>query len=154
MAINRDFIGVTKPPSAPYQVSREKIREFATAIGDTNPVYHDVDAARKLGHPDLVAPPTLAFIVTYKAMVATMSDPTLGLDYSRVVHGEQSFKYRRPLYAGDEIVVESTIDDIRAIGSNELMDLRQDVKTIDGELIATTKNVTVSRGTAATDEEG
>ena len=153
MAINRDFIGRSLRSSATYLVGREKIREFAAAIGDNNPIYHDVAAAQANGHPDLVAPPTFAFVITFRAMVASFADPVLNLDYSRVVHGEQHFRYSRPLYAGDEVVVESTIDDIKALGINELINMRQDIKTIDGEHIATTSNITVSRGTAAVESE-
>ena len=77
-----------------------------------------------------------------------MGDPELNLNYAMVVHGEQKFTYSRPLYAGDEVVVDSVVADISVIGRNELLTMEQHVKTLDGELIVTTKNVTVSRGTA------
>ena len=148
MSINRDFIGRSYRSSGSYLVGREKVREFASAIGDVNPVYHDVEVARSLGHPDLVAPPTFAFVVTYRSMIESIGDPALNLDYGRVVHGEEHFSYERPLYVGDEVVVESVIEDIATVGKNELIKMRQDLKTLDGELIATTYNITVSRGTA------
>ena len=148
MAINRDFIGRTYEFETPYQVGREKVREFATAIGDQNPLYHDVDAAKAAGHRDLIAPPTFPFVITYRAMIGAMGDPELNLNYAMVVHGEQQFTYSRPLYAGDEVVVDSVVADIAVIGRNELLTMEQHVKTLDGELIVTTKNVTVSRGTA------
>ena len=85
-------------------MSREKIAEFANAIGDPNPAYASVDAARGLGHPDVVAPPTFAVVVTSRAQAQVMFDPALGLDYSKVVHGEQSFAYERPVVAGDRLV--------------------------------------------------
>jgi len=152
MTINREYVGrkFTSPDS--YVVGREKIREFADAIGDQNPAYHDVAAARALGHPDLVAPPTFAFIPAFKAMVSVMGDPDLGLDYSRVVHGEESFAYRRPIFAGDELVVHSEVESIRSSGRNEFVTLRQDLITQAGELVVTTRAITVSRGTAT--EEG
>ena len=90
MPLNRDFIGREFPPSPPYEVGREKIREFATAIGDTNPAYTDPEAAKALGHPDVIAPPTFA-IISPRHGRAYRSDPDLGLDYSLVVHGEQRF---------------------------------------------------------------
>lgn len=148
MAINRDFIGRSFTLEEPYQVGREKLREFATAIGDLNPLFHDVAAAQAAGHPDLIAPPTFPFVITYRAMVATMGNPELNLNYAMVVHGEQQFSYTRPLYAGDEVVVDSVIVDISSVGRNELLTMEQHVKTVDGELIVTTRNVTVSRGTA------
>ncbi|MFZ1363009.1 MAG: MaoC family dehydratase N-terminal domain-containing protein [Candidatus Nanopelagicales bacterium] len=148
MAINTDFIGRTVGSSQPYQVGREKIREFATAIGDSNPAYHDVEAARALGHPDLVAPPTFAFAVTFKAFPSVLANPELGLDYSRVVHGSQSFDYSRPIYAGDELVTEAIVEDIRIAGKNELLIAALNVSTTDGEPVVHTTSTIVSRGTA------
>lgn len=152
MAINRDFIGRTYEFDTPYQVGREKVREFATAVGDQNPLYHDLDAAKAAGHRDLLAPPTFPFVITYRAMIGAIGDPELNLNYMMVVHGEQQFTYARPLYAGDEVVVDSLVKDIKAVGRNEVLTMEQHVKTLDGELIVTTKNVTVSRGTA--EQEG
>ena len=148
MAINRDFIGRTFDFEVPYQVGREKVREFATAIGDNNPLFHDLAAAQAAGHRDLLAPPTFPFVITYRAMIGAMGDPELNLNYAMVVHGEQKFAYTRPLYAGDEVIVDSVVADIAAVGRNELLTMEQHVKTLDGELIVTTRNVTVSRGTA------
>jgi acyl dehydratase len=148
MAINRDFIGRSFEFNEPYQVGREKIREFAAAIGDMNPLFHDVAAAQSAGHPDLIAPPTFPFVITYRAMVGAIGNPDLNLDYAMVVHGEQQFSYARPLCAGDEVVVDSVIVDIAAVGRNELLTMEQHVRTLDGERIVTTRNVTVSRGTA------
>lgn len=148
MAINRDFIGRTFDFEVPYQVGREKVREFATAIGDNNPLFHDLAAAQAAGHRDLLAPPTFPFVITYRAMIGAMGDPELNLNYAMVVHGEQQFTYTRPLYAGDEVIVDSVVADIAAVGRNELLTMEQHVKTLDGELIVTTRNVTVSRGTA------
>lgn len=149
MPLNAEFIGKSYPDTDPYLVGREKVREFATAIGDESPVYHDLQAAQALGYPDLPAPPTFAFVVTRGAMGAAMFDPDLGLDYTRVVHGEQSFEYKRPLLAGDEVTVRSFIVDITARGANEYLTTQADVVTLDGELIVSTRSVIASRGTAA-----
>ena len=108
MALNPEFVGKQYPDTAPYLIGREKVREFATAIGEQSPVFHDLAEAVRMGYSDLPAPPTFAFVLTHKAMAAAMFDPDLGLDYSRVVHGEQAFEYRRPLVAGDEVVVTAT----------------------------------------------
>lgn len=153
MAINTDYIGQSMGTAAPYQVGREKIREFATAIGDNNPAYHDLAAAQSLGHPDLVAPPTFAFAVTFKALPLAMAKPDLGLDYSRVVHGSQSFEYTRPIYAGDELVADAVVEDIRIAGKNELMIIALNVKTTSGEQVVRTTSTIVSRGTAPQDDQ-
>jgi acyl dehydratase len=148
MAVNQAYVGKTYPPTPEYDVGRETIRDFATAIGDTNPAYQNVDAARELGHPDLIAPPTFPFVLTMKGMARVMFDPDLGLDYMRVVHGEQHFEYERPIRAGDQLTVTSTIADIRSSGRNEFVTSRSELRTISGELVCTTHEVIVSRGTA------
>ena len=91
MPIDPAYAGRTYPPTEPYAVGVEKIREFATAIGDPNPAYRDPDAAQALGHPDVIAPPTFPFVLTFTASRQVVEDPELGIDYSRVVHGEQRF---------------------------------------------------------------
>jgi acyl dehydratase len=150
VGLNPSFLGKVYPPSAPYEVAGEKIREFALAIGDPNPAYTDPAAARALGHRDVVAPPTFAFTVTMRSMGETMHDPGLGLDYSRVVHGEQRFTYHRPITAGDRLVVVTTIENIRVAAGNDILTTRSDVSTEDGEPVVSTWAVTVAR--ASTEE--
>ncbi|GAA2606042.1 MaoC family dehydratase N-terminal domain-containing protein [Actinomadura fulvescens] len=144
MALNRDFIGRTFPPSEPYEVSRVKIREFADAIGDRNPVYRDPEAAKAAGHPDVIAPPTFPIVVSLGG--AALTDPDLGLNLAMVVHGEQRFEYLRPIQAGDVVTCTSTITLIKAIGKNEKMDIETDITTVEGELIVKTFNTIVERG--------
>lgn len=146
MALNPDLVGRTYPPSQVYVVGREKVREFAVAIGDTNPVSVDEAAAAAAGFADLVAPPTFAFVITHVAMASAMFDPDLGLDYSRVVHGEQRFEYRRPLVAGDEVRVAASIEAIRTAAGNDMLTLRSDVLDPSGEIIVSTHSVIVARG--------
>ncbi|NEE32217.1 MaoC family dehydratase, partial [Streptomyces sp. SID7982] len=82
-ALDQSFVGRTYPPTPAYEVGREKIREFAEAVGDTHPAYVDSEAARALGHADVIAPPTFVFSITYRAAGVVVQDPQLGLDYSR-----------------------------------------------------------------------
>lgn len=152
MPLNPAWVGRAFATHEPYQVAQDKIREFATAIGDKNPAYHDVEAAKALGYPGLVAPPTFPIVVSLNAMAEAMVDPDLGLNYAFVVHGEQKFQYKRPLVAGDEFIVESTVADITSRGPNEYMTVSQELKTPAGESIATLTEVIVSRGTAAQQE--
>ncbi|WP_067812250.1 MaoC family dehydratase N-terminal domain-containing protein [Actinomadura kijaniata] len=144
MALNRDFIGRTFPPTEPYEVSRVKIREFADAIGDRNPVYRDPEAAKALGHPDVIAPPTFPIVVSLGN--PALADPDLGLNYAMVVHGEQRFEYTRPVRAGDVLTCTSTVTEIKSIGNNEKMVIETDIKTADGELVCKTYNTIVERG--------
>ncbi|MDH2429942.1 MaoC family dehydratase N-terminal domain-containing protein [Sphaerisporangium sp. TRM90804] len=149
MALNRDYIGRTYPAPAPYEVSRVKIREFAAAIGDQNPIYRDPEAARAAGHPDVVAPPTFPIVFSLSGAGEAFADPELGLDYSMVVHGMQRFEYARPVYAGDELLCTSTISEIRSVGRNEMLTIKSDVTTVAGEPVCTTYNTLVERGGAA-----
>jgi acyl dehydratase len=144
MALNRDFIGRAFPSSEPYEVSRVKIREFATAIGDPNPIYQDQDAAKAAGHPDVIAPPTFPIVISLGGEVLT--DPELGLNYAMVVHGEQRFSYTRPIHAGDVLLTESTITGIRSAGNNEVLNIETTITTVDGELVCTSSNSIVERG--------
>jgi acyl dehydratase len=147
--LNRDYIGRTYPGGRVYEVGREKIREFVEAIGDTNPAYVDPEAARALGHPDVIAPPTFAIVVTLKAGGQAVFDPGLGLDYAVVVHGEQTFKHHRPIRPDDQLATTVTISDIRDAGRNEIMTLTMELTAQDGEQVCTAINTIVSRGTAA-----
>ena len=148
MALNKDYLGKVYPASTAYSVGREKVREFASAIGDQNPAYHDVAAAQALGHLDVIAPPTFAFLISFRASSAAVHDPGLGLDYSRVVHGEQRFAYSRPITVGDDLVCVTTIENIREAAGNDILTTRGDVSTVEGEHVVTTWTTTVARGTA------
>jgi acyl dehydratase len=127
-------------------VSREKIREFADAINDPNPAYRSVDAAKALGHADVVAPPTFPIVLTLPAGQQFTTDPDAGVDYSRVVHGEQRFVHERPVVAGDELQVTLSIDSIRSAAGNELISTRTEVRTTADELVSTAHAIIVVRG--------
>src|SRR4029450_4847143 len=103
MALDRELVGRSYPPSAVYEVGRAKIAEFAAAIGDDHPVHRDADAARAAGHADVIAPPTFAIAVSLGAAMVVLDDPDVALDYSRVVHGEQKFAHHRPIRPGDRL---------------------------------------------------
>ncbi|MCL7459163.1 MaoC family dehydratase N-terminal domain-containing protein [Micromonospora echinofusca] len=146
MSLDPSFVGRTYPPTAPYQVGREKIREFATAIGAADPAHHDPAAARALGHPDVVAPPTFPIVLTLAANQQIIDDPDLGVDYSRVVHGDQRFAYTRPVVAGDELVCVSVIDDVSSRGGHGFLTTRTEVATAAGEPVVTVWSKLVVRG--------
>ncbi len=149
MPLDQSFVGRVYPATPPYEVGREKIREFADALGDSDPAYRDPAAAAALGYPDVIAPPTFAIVVTLPAGQQVIADPELGLDYSRVVHGEQRFVHSRPLHAGDKVRVVVTVEHIRSAAGNDMITTRSDISTEDGELVCTAHSVLVSRGTAA-----
>ena len=146
LALNADFIGRAYPASTPYLVGREKIREFARAVGEVNPLFFDCVAARAFGYPDLIAPPTFATVVAMESSHVVMFDPDLGLDFARVVHAEQSYAYSRPICAGDELIVSTMIDNIRTVAGNDMLTTKASIDTVDGEHVVTATSVLVSRG--------
>src|SRR3954469_6784100 len=154
MPLNRDFIGREYTSEETYEVGREMIRKFADAIGDSNPVYRDAEAAKALGHPDVIAPPTFLTTLGFRLGVGPVSDPELGLNYALVVHGEQRYVHHRAVRPGDVLTATGVVEDIRDAGRNELLTIRQEIRTTEGEAIATAYNTIVSRGTAASAQKG
>jgi acyl dehydratase len=152
MALNQDFLGRSYTCDPPFLVGREHIRQFARAIGDANPLYHDIGAAKDAGYPDVLAPPTFLVATIPGRLGLPVDDPAFGLDFTRVVHGEQKFTLLRPIVAGDELVVVVTIASIRAAGRNEILTSAYAFTTTAGEAVATGLCTVVSRGTAPAKE--
>ncbi|MDV6013163.1 MaoC family dehydratase N-terminal domain-containing protein [Haloechinothrix sp. LS1_15] len=148
MGLDQSLIGRSYPPSAVYEVSRAKIVEFADALGDVSPLSRDPEAAREAGYPDVIAPPTFLTIVNLGAIDALAADPELGLDYSRMVHGDQSFTHRRPVHAGDRLRVTTHVDDISSRAGNDFLTLRAEIHAEGGELVCTGTAQLVIRGEA------
>ena len=146
MALNPDYVGRVFGPGEPYEVSRVKIADFADAIGEPSVLCRDREAAVKAGYPDVIAPPTFVIVLSMASAATVNSDPGLGLDYSMVVHGEQSFEHTRPLHAGDVVVATTTVESIRALGAMSMMTTSTDVSTVDGEHVCTAKSTLVERG--------
>jgi acyl dehydratase len=151
MALDQSFVGRTYPPTEPYEVGRAKIREFAEAVGDLRPAYLDPEAAKALGHPDVIAPPTFPIVITMPAGNQVTMDPELGLDYSRVVHGDQRFVYQRPLRAGDRVVCGVSVQSIKSVAGNDLITIAAEVRTEEGELICISYGMLVARAEAEED---
>src|SRR5215210_80854 len=106
-----DAIGRVFAPVA-YAVGREKVREYAEAVGETNPLHIDLDAARAAGHADLVAPPMFVVVYTSRAIGPAMIHPAVGIDFARMVHGAQEFAWGPLVVAGDEVSTEVEVADI------------------------------------------
>jgi acyl dehydratase len=148
MALNPEFVGKAFPYDEAFCVGVEKIREFARAIGDANPLYLDREAARRAGYPDVVAPPTFAIAVIMKAQDKLLFDPALGLDFDVVVHGNQRFIHHRPIVAGDELTSTPYVDQVRVMAGNDVITLRTEVTDQAGQPVCTALGTLVARGTA------
>jgi acyl dehydratase len=102
MPVNSEAVGKTYPPVT-YAVGREKIKEYAYATGETNPVHLDVEAARAAGHRDVVAPPMFTVVYSAPALGPAVLDPEVGINFALMVHGGQEFRWGPVVVAGDEI---------------------------------------------------
>ncbi len=110
MAVNTAAIGKTYPATV-YAVGREKIREYASAVGEHNPIHLDPDAAHSAGFADVVAPPMFAVVYSNAAILPGLFDPDLGIDFAHMVHGSQEFRWGPLVIAGDEITTIATVKD-------------------------------------------
>jgi hypothetical protein len=146
MALNRDKVGSQYPPYT-YEVCREKIRDYAQALGEHDPRYYsDGD--------DCVAPPTFAasFTIT-KGGAAVFSDPDLGV-HPALVHGSQRYVYGdRPLRPGDRLTCTPRIADIQARGRNEMLTIEVDCRFEDGSPAVRSEAVIVFLGSAPAKED-
>ena len=147
--VDAAFVGRTLEPSPPYQVGREKIQEFARAIGEDAPVCHDLAAARQAGHPDLVAPPTFIVTFTMPLIEAFLRDPAFGWDYGHMVHADQSIVLHRPVHGGDELVTTILVEDLSTRAGSHRLTLRCDVAESAGTEVAMTRSVLVTRAEPA-----
>jgi acyl dehydratase len=133
--VTDEIVGRTYSSDRPYLVSPEKIAEFAAAIGDPNPAFVDSAHAGKLGHPDVVAPPTFVTVISFGALNQVIAD--LGLSLHRLLHGDQRFVHHRPIVAGDRLVSRTSIESLRRISGAEIYSVKTEVSTVDGEPICT-----------------
>ena len=115
MPVNAKAIGKSYEPVL-YAVGREKIREYARAVGETNPVHLDVEAARAAGYADVVAPPMFAVVYSSPAVGPLLFDPDIELNFAMMVHGGQGFEWGAPVVAGDEIATRASVQDISERG--------------------------------------
>lgn len=144
--INLEIIGRVYPAREPYVVGREKIREFATAVHAKSPLHFEVKAAQEAGYADVIAPPTFAIILAQKADAALIEDPEAGIDFSRVVHADQRFTHYRPIVAGDELLTEVHVDNVRLMGPGAMLTTREEIFTAEGQKVATCISSLLVRG--------
>lgn len=144
--MNPAIAGRSYPPTTPYLVGREKVREFSRAVFATNPINHDLAAARAAGYPDVVAPPTFAVVVQEQTLAQILFDPEAGIDFSRVVHGDQRFTFTRPIVAGDELSAVVTIASVKTLGGNAMVTAESAITDVDGLPVVTATSTLVVRG--------
>ena len=132
MALAPDLVGRTFPPTAPYLVTEERVAEFAAASG--------TPWARG------PAPATFPIVVAFQAMLGLMADPTVGIALHRVVHGEQRFRYTRPVVPGDTLTATLTVESVRSLGGADVIGTRSELHDATGQHVVTASAVLVHRG--------
>lgn len=146
MAVNPALEGRTLAPADAYLVGREKIREFARAVLATNQINLDVSAAQAAGYADLVAPPTFPIVVQEKTLAQLLAEPDAGIDFSRIVHGDQRFAYTRPIVAGDELTAQLTVSAIKSLGGHTMITAVSEITDQTGAHVVTATSTLVVRG--------
>jgi len=133
---NTDAIGKTYPATI-YAVGREKVREYAHAVGETNPLYLNVEAARAAGYADVVAPPMFAVVYAGRSITLALFDPEVGIDFARMLHGGQEFRWGPVVVAGDEIATTTTVKDVSERGGMNFFVFETDSRNQRGETVCT-----------------
>lgn len=135
MALKTDAVG-KEWPATTYQVGREKIREYANALGIDNPVHFDVEAARAVGFRDVVAPPMFAVVCSSPAVGPAILDPEVEMNFAAMVHGGQAFEWGEPACSGDEITTTAKCLSIEERGGKGFYVFETDSVNQDGAPVA------------------
>ena len=145
MAVNTNAVGKTYAPLT-YAVGREKIREYAFAVGETNPLHVELPAARAAGHRDIVAPPMFAAVYSGPALFPAIFDPEVGINFARMVHSGQQFAWGPLVIAGDEIETTVTVKDISERGGTGFFVFESVSTNQDGEPVCVGTWANIVRG--------
>ena len=146
MSVTPELQGRVFPPVAPYLVGREKVREFSRAVFASNPINLDPVAARAACHADIVAPPTFAVVVQEATLAQLLGEPDGGIDFTRVVHGDQRFSYTRPIVAGDELTATLAVTSIKTLGGHSMVTAESTIVDRAGAHVVTAISTLVVRG--------
>ena len=145
MPASTSAIGKTYEPVS-YAVGREKIREYAGAVGETHPLHHDVEAARAAGYADVVAPPMFSVVYASRSLAPALFDPEVGMNFARMVHGGQDFRWGPVVVAGDEISTTATVSDISDRGGMQFFVFESVSENQRGEVVCTGTWTNIVRG--------
>jgi acyl dehydratase len=143
--MNTAAVGKTYPPTV-YAVGREKIKEYALAVGETNALHLDPVAARNAGYRDVVAPPMFAVVYSAPAIAPGIFDPEVGIDFARMVHGGQEFRWGPLVGAGDEITTEASVKSVEERGDMGFYVFESVSTNQDGETVCVGTWTNIVRG--------
>jgi acyl dehydratase len=146
VAVNPEIQGRRLPPVGPYLVGREKVREFSRAVQSHSALNTERDAAVAAGYADTVAPPTFAIVIQEAALQQLLAEPDTGIDFTRVVHGDQRFTFTRPVVTGDELLAQLTVSSVKSLGGHSMVTAETEIVDLDGQLVLTATSTLVVRG--------
>jgi acyl dehydratase len=143
--VKTEAIGKSYPPVV-YAVGREKVKEYASAVGETNPLHLDPEAARAAGHADVVAPPMFAVVYQSPSVMPALFDPEVGIDFAMMVHSGQDFRWERLVVAGEELTTTTTVAEIAERGGMGFYEFDVVTRDGDGEVVVTGRWKMLVRG--------
>jgi acyl dehydratase len=141
VSVNPELVGRVFPPTPPYLVGREKVREFARAVFADDPQHVDPAAAQALGYADVVAPPTFAMVVQDQTLQQLLAEPDSGIVLQNVLHAEQRFRYTRPIVAGDELIGTLSVTAVREMRGSAMVTSEAEIRDSAGAHVVTATSV-------------
>jgi acyl dehydratase len=147
LGVNTSAVGKTFAPTV-YAVGREKIREYAHAVGETNPLHLEPEAARAAGHRDVVAPPMFCVVYSSPSVAPALFDPEVGINFAMMVHGGQEFVWGPLVVAGDEITTTVSVKSIEQRAGNGFYVFESQSVNQDGATVCTGTWTNIVRGMA------
>lgn len=145
MSLDTSAVGKSYPATT-YAVGREKVREYAFATGETDPLHLDPAAARKAGHADVVAPPMFCVVYSAPAIAPAILDPEVGIDFALMVHGAQEFRWGPLVVAGDEVTTQVSVESIDERSGRGFYVFRSTTTNQRGETVCVGRWTNIVRG--------
>jgi acyl dehydratase len=147
MGLNQELKG-KEYQEVDFVVDRDRVLQFADAIGEDDPIFRDPEAGRSAGYHEQLTPPTFVTVLQIMTSGQVVLDQELGLNYALVVHGEQEYDWRRPVRVGDVLSAVPRIADIYSRGPNEFLVIEAEIRDESGETVVVARSTLLSRGTA------
>ncbi|PWD50503.1 hypothetical protein C8046_07405 [Serinibacter arcticus] len=147
--VDASRVGSVFTGTPPFEVTRRDVVAFADAVGASSPVHRDIAEARAAGFADLVAPVTFAVVIAQEAEAEYIADPASGVDFSRVVHADETFTHCRPLVAGESVTTAVHVDSITSRGGLTLVTTRTEITDASGDAVASVVSTLAVRGADA-----
>jgi acyl dehydratase len=152
VSLTEDIVGMHYRYPDHYVVGREKIREYATAVKNTDPAFFDEKAAADLGHDRLVAPLTFISVFGYQAQTAFFANANIGVTDMKIVQVDQVIKFVKPIHAGDELYCDVYVDSVRQAHGTDIIVTKNVISDDKGDVVQETYTTLAGRSGEEGDE--